>query len=425
MRGTTADRKYVPAIVLTVALFFLWGMANNLNDILIAQFKKAFTLSDFQTSFVQQAFYMGYFLLAVPAALVTRAKGYKTAIITGLVLYATGALLFYPAAHYGEYLYFLAALFVIACGLAFLETSANPLMTELGDPTTAAKRLNWAQAANPVGTVVGVLIGKYFILSAIVHDEGAVAAMSPAAREAFYRSEVVAVQTPYLVIGLVVLLFAVAAAVIRFPEHQAEQTVGAPSRFVDVFRHPRLIFATITQFFYVGAQVGMWSYTIRYAQANVPGMVEHDAADYLFASLVLFGIGRFAGTALMGRIAPPRLLAIFAAVSAVLAGVAGLVGGQVGLYALVLASLFMSIQFPTIFALGMDGLGPLRRAGASLIIMAIIGGAVLTGLMGHISDLAGIDTAMLVPAVCFLVVLGFALKAGRTLSGDAPAVTIH
>jgi FHS family L-fucose permease-like MFS transporter len=425
MSGTTADRKYVPAIVLTVALFFLWGMANNLNDILIAQFKKAFTLTDFQTSFVQQAFYMGYFLLAVPAALVTRAKGYKTAIVTGLVLYAAGALLFYPAAHYGQYLYFLAALFVIACGLAFLETSANPLMTELGDPTTAAKRLNWAQAANPVGTVAGVLIGKYFILSAIVHDESAVAAMSPAAREAFYRSEVVAVQTPYLVIGLVVLLFAVAAAVIRFPEHRAEETVGAPSRFVDVFRHPRLIFATITQFFYVGAQVGIWSYTIRYAQANVPGMAEHDAADYLFASLVLFGIGRFAGTALMGRIVPPRLLSIFAVVSAVLAAVAALVGGQVGLYALVLASLFMSIQFPTIFALGMDGLGPLRRAGASLIIMAIIGGAVLTGLMGHISDLAGIDTAMLVPAVCFLVVLAFAVKAGRTPSGETVPPTIH
>jgi len=261
-----------------------------------------------------------------------------------------------------------------------------------------------------------VLIGKYFILSAIVHDENAVAAMSPAAREAFYRSEVVAVQTPYLVIGLVVLLFAVAAAVIRFPEHRAEETVGAPSRFVDVFRHPRLIFATVTQFFYVGAQVGIWSYTIRYAQANVPGMAEHDAADYLFASLVLFGIGRFAGTALMGRIAPPRLLAIFAVVSAVLAGIAGLAGGQIGLYALVLASLFMSIQFPTIFALGMDGLGPLRRAGASLIIMAIIGGAVLTGLMGHISDLAGIDTAMLVPAACFLVVLAFAVKADDPLS---------
>ncbi|HXH17370.1 MAG TPA: L-fucose:H+ symporter permease [Sphingomonas sp.] len=425
MSGTTADRNYVPAIVLTVALFFLWGMANNLNDILIAQFKKAFTLTDFQTSFVQQAFYMGYFLLAVPAALVTRAKGYKIAIVTGLVLYAAGALLFYPAAHYGEYLYFLAALFVIACGLAFLETSANPLMTELGDPTTAAKRLNWAQAANPVGTVAGVLIGKYFILSAIVHDESAVAAMTPAAREAFYRSEVVAVQTPYLVIGLVVLLFAVAAAVIRFPEHREEQNAGAPSRFVDVFGHPRLIFATVTQFFYVGAQVGMWSYTIRYAQANVPGMAEHDAADYLFASLVLFGTGRFVGTALMSRIAPPRLLALFAVVSAVLAGVAGFVGGQVGLYALVLASLFMSIQFPTIFALGMDGLGPLRRAGASLIVMAIIGGAVLTGLMGHISDRAGIDTAMLVPAACFLVVLAFAVKAGRTVSSDGPATTIH
>ncbi len=163
MTGERAQR-YAPAIILTVSLFFLWGMANNLNDILIAQFKKAFTLSDFETSFVQQAFYLGYFCLAVPAALIVRARGYKTAIVTGLLLYAAGAMLFYPAAHYGEYRYFLAALFVIASGLAFLETSANPLMAELGDPARAARRLTFAQAANPLGTLVGVLIGKYFIL---------------------------------------------------------------------------------------------------------------------------------------------------------------------------------------------------------------------------------------------------------------------
>ncbi|KQN20611.1 fucose permease [Sphingomonas sp. Leaf33] len=425
---TGKARSYAPAIILTVSLFFLWGMANNLNDILIAQFKKAFTLSDFETSFVQQAFYLGYFCLAVPAAMVVRAKGYKAAIVTGLLLYATGALLFYPAAHFGEYRYFLAALFVIASGLAFLETSANPLMTELGDPATATRRLNWAQAANPVGTLAGVLIGKYFILSEIAHDDTAIAAMAPTARAAFYRAETQAVQTPYLVIGLVVLGFALAAALIRFPDARAEAGEDATPPFSRVFRHPRLLFAAVAQFFYVGAQVGLWSYTIRYAQFNVPGMIERTAADYLFASLVLFSIGRFVGTAMMSRIAPTRLLTAFAAGALVLAIGAALVGGLAGLMMLVAASFFLSIQFPTIFALGVDGLGPLRKAGASLIVMAIIGGAAITAAMGHLSDVAGINTAMLVPAIAFIVVLLFARSAaragGRAIGDDNP-VPIH
>ena len=209
---------YLPAVILTVGLFFLWGMANNLNDILIAQFRRAFVLSDFQTSFVQQAFYLGYFVMAVPAALVARKFGYKAAIITGLLLYASGALLFYPAAHFAQYNYFLVALFVIACGLAFLETSANPLMTELGSPEGAARRLNLAQAANPLGTLAGVLVGKYFILSGMGHDETKVAALSAAQRASYYRSEIEAVQAPYLIIGLVVLVFALVAALIRLNE---------------------------------------------------------------------------------------------------------------------------------------------------------------------------------------------------------------
>ncbi|MHA6721912.1 L-fucose:H+ symporter permease [Sphingomonas sp. RS2018] len=424
MTGERAQR-YAPAIILTISLFFLWGMANNLNDILIAQFKKAFVLSDFETSFVQQAFYLGYFCLAIPAALVVRSRGYKTAIVTGLLLYACGALLFYPAAHYGEYRYFLAALFVIAAGLAFLETSANPLMTELGDPSGAARRLTFAQAANPVGTLAGVLIGKYFILSEIAHDDGAIAAMTPAAREAFYRAETQAVQTPYLVIGLVVLGFALVAALIRFPDHrEAAAPDETKPRFVELFRRPRLMFAVVAQFFYVGAQVGLWSYTIRYAQANVPGMIERTAADYLFASLVLFGLGRFVGAALMGRVAPARLLAAFAAASLVLAVTAALVGGSTGLILLVAASFFMSIQFPAIFALGMDGLGSLGRMGASLIVMAIIGGAALTAAMGYVSDLAGINMAMLVPALAFLVVLAFALRQPRD-AGVGATTVVH
>ncbi|WP_374294034.1 L-fucose:H+ symporter permease [Sphingomonas sp.] len=407
-------QRYLPALVITVSLFFLWGVANNLNDILIAQFRKAFTLSDFGTSFVQQVFYFGYFLLAVPASMVMRRFGYKAAIVTGLMLYAAGALLFYPAAQASLYQLFLLALFVIAAGLAFLETSANPLMTELGDPATAARRLNWAQAANPLGAITGILIGRFFILSGIEHDEQALVTMDAAAREAFYRSEVQAVVGPYMWIAAIVLAFGVAALFVAFPKNPPRDggKAGQGGRFADVLRHPRLIGAVVAQFFYVGAQVGLWSYTIRYAQANA-GFGERAGADALFVSLVLFAAGRFAGAALMARMAPVRLLSLFAGISLGLAVVAGTIGGTIGLYALVAASFFMSIQFPTIFAIGIDGLGPLRRIGASLIVMAIIGGAGLTALMGLVSDLAGITHAVLVSAASFAVVMAFAILVGR------------
>ena len=396
------------AVGLIVSLFFLWGVANNLNDILIAQFKKAFVLSDFGTSFVQQVFYLGYFLLAIPASFVMRAKGYKAAIVTGLLLYGVGALLFYPAAAASQYTLFLLALFVIASGLAFLETSANPLMTELGDPAGAARRINWAQAANPLGALTGIWIGRNFILSGIHHDEAALAAMGEAQRLEYYRVETLAVQGPYLLLGLIVLGFAIAAMLIRFPAGETfaqDETKGR--RFSEIFGKPRLLFAAVAQFFYVGAQVGIWSYTIRYAQQNA-GLGEKAAADMLFASLVLFAVGRFAGTALMSRISPAVLLAVFAAASLVLTGIAGIVGGETGLYALVAASFFMSIQFPTIFALGVEGLGPLRKWGSSLIVMAIIGGAALTGLMGWTSDKTSMTTAMLVPAAAFAAIFAFA-----------------
>jgi len=413
-----AGRSYAPAVAITVCLFFLWGMANNLNDILIAQFRKAFALSDFGTSFVQQVFYLGYFLFAIPASLLMGARGYKAAIVLGLVLYGCGALLFYPAAALAQYPLFLAALFVIASGLAFLETSANPLMTELGDPAGAARRINWAQAANPLGAIAGIFVGRNFILSGIEHDEASLGALTAAQRLAYYQAEVRAVVPPYLAIAAVVLAFALAAALVRFPTGAAGQaggqaTVPGFGALVQAFRRPRLLAAAGAQLLYVGAQVGIWSYTIRYAQANVPDMGERAAADMLFASLVLFALGRFVGTAAMARVRPATLLAVFAAAALALVLAAALGGGRAGLYALVAASFFMSVQFPTIFALGVEGLGPLRRAGASLIIMAIIGGAVLTALMGWVSDRAGIATAMLVPAAAFGAIAFFALGVRR------------
>jgi FHS family L-fucose permease-like MFS transporter len=410
-------RRSVFPFALIVALFFLWGMANNLNDILIAQFKKAFTLSDFRAGLVQSAFYLGYFLLAIPAGMFTRRFGYKGAVVVGLLLYACGAFLFWPAAELRTYGMFLGALFVLASGLAFLETSANPFATVLGPPETAAQRLNLAQAFNPLGSITGVVIGQQFIFSGMEHTPGEIAAMSAAERSAYLASESTAVQLPYLIIGLVVLAWASLILVSRFPNADAHANDADHGNLLQLrsLRHnSRFVLAVVAQFFYVGAQVGIWSYLIRYVQATLPGTPQKQAANFLTASLIAFMVGRFAGTALMRRVAPTRLLAWFAAINVFLCGIAIVSSGHMGTYALVASSFFMSIMFPTIFAAGVDGLGDSeRKLGAALLVMAIIGGAVLTAAMGAISDAGGIQLAMSVPLLCFAVVLIFARRSRR------------
>jgi MFS transporter, FHS family, L-fucose permease len=415
---STAGETATYAFVLIVSLFFLWGVANNLNDILIKQFKKAFELSDFQAGLVQSAFYAGYFFLAIPASLSTHRFGYKGALLIGLSLYAVGAFLFYPAAALHTYALFLAALFVIASGLAFLETAANPLVTVLGPAQGAARRLNLAQSFNPLGSITGVLIGQHFIFSGVEFTHAQLDGMSAGGRAAYYASQSIAVQGPYLVIGAVVLVWAVLIA--RMPlrtavADQADPTGGTWSRAL--FGNTNFLLAVLAQFFYVGAQVGIWSYLIRYAQQTMPGTSERHAADFLTAALVVFMIGRFAGTALMRYVAPANLLALYAAIALTLATVALLLPGPVGVGALVAASFFMSIMFPTIFALGLRGLtDEARKSASSFLIMAIIGGATLTVLMGAISDAAGIQRAMSVPLGCFAVVLGYARHTRRLSS---------
>ncbi|MGP8034039.1 MAG: L-fucose:H+ symporter permease [Steroidobacteraceae bacterium] len=400
----------VYAFALIVSLFFLWGVANNLNDILIKQFKKVFELSDFRAGLVQSAFYAGYFLLAIPASLCMRRFGYKAALLVGLLFYATGAFLFYPAAALRTYGLFLGALFVIASGLAFLETAANPLVTVLGHAEGAARRLNLAQSFNPLGSITGVLIGQNFIFSGVELSPAQLGAMTDSARSAYYASQSTAVQAPYLVIGAVVLLWALLIATVRLPVASAEREAqaGEPQSRA-LLRNTNYLFAVVAQFFYVGGQVGIWSYLIRYAQQTIPGLSERHAADFLTAALVLFMIGRFAGTALMRAIPPARLLALFASIALALVAVALFFPGPVGVGALVATAFFMSINFPTIFALGLRGLSDEeRKSASSFLVMAIIGGATLTVVMGAISDAFGIHRAMIVPIVCFAVVRLFA-----------------
>jgi MFS transporter, FHS family, L-fucose permease len=403
------------AFALIVSLFFLWGVANNLNDILIKQFKKAFELSDFRAGLVQSAFYAGYFLLALPASFAMRRFGYKTALLVGLLLYAAGAFLFYPAAALRTYGLFLGALFVIASGLAFLETAANPLVTVLGPAAGAARRLNLAQSFNPLGSITGVLIGQHFIFSGTELTPDQVTALTGGARNAYLGSQSGAVQGPYLVVGAVVLLWALLIAAVRLPvaEPDSGHRSGAP-RLRALLSNTNYLLAVSAQFFYVGAQVGIWSYLIRYAQQTIPGLSERHAADFLTASLVLFMIGRFGGTAMMRAVPPARLLAVFSSIALALVAVALFFPGRVGVAALVATSFFMSISFPTIFALGLRGLDDEeRKAASSFLVMAIIGGATLTVLMGAISDTWGIHRAMLVPIICFAVVRLFAGYTGK------------
>lgn len=406
----------VYAFVLVVSLFFLWGVANNLNDILIKQFKKAFELSDFRAGLVQSAFYVGYFLLAIPASLVTRYYGYKTALLAGLGLYALGAFAFYPAAALHTYPLFLGALFIIASGLAFLETAANPLVTVLGPAQGATRRLNLAQSFNPLGSIAGILIGRYFIFSGVEWSPEELASMGSGARTAYYASQSLAVQGPYLVIGAVVLVWALLIATVRLPSAGRPSDATRPPRAGarELLRNTNFVLAVLAQFFYVGAQVGIWSYLIRYAQHSLSGLPERRAADFLTIALVLFMCGRFAGTALMRFLSPMRLLATFALVALTLAAVAMLFPGRVGVAALVATGFFMSIMFPTIFALGLRGLDDeTRKTASSFLVMAIVGGATLTLLMGAISDAAGIHRAMIVPVLCFATVLAFARYTSR------------
>lgn len=406
---------------LVTALFFLWGIPNNLNDVLIRQFMKSFVMTRFEAGLVQSAFYLGYFLLAMPAALVMRKFGYKSGFIIGLGLFSVGAILFWPAAVAGRYSFFLVALFVIASGLSFLETAANPFIAQLGDPSSAARRLNLAQAFNPIGAITGVLIGTVFIFSGIELRPNQVAALRARhAYAAYLHSETLRVIGPYLVLGALTLTMLVLIAITRFPagltrveEHEAGSSTS--SSFRALLTYPHFLLAVAAQFAYVGAQVGTWSYFIPYI-LSYTHEAEKAAGYLLTATLVTFGIGRFASAWLMRFIQPSKLMAIYCIVNAFLAAVGILFPGWIGVWALLFTSLFMSLMYPTIFAQGLRGLGDNTKIGGSLIVMAIVGGGVLTPIMGLISvRLGSVASAYVVPLLAYLFIAFYSLTDMRII----------
>ncbi|MBL8002024.1 MAG: L-fucose:H+ symporter permease [Flavobacteriales bacterium] len=392
------------AIALVTSLFFLWALAHNLNPILIPHLRKALQLNDLRSALVDSAFFIAYFVMALPAGALMKRFGYKAGIVGGLLLFATGTFLFWPAATLRSYPFFLSALFVIASGLTFLETAANPYISVLGDPGSAPRRLNFAQAFNGLGAALAAYLGGRFILSGTALTPAQEAAMPAAELDAYLANEALAVRMPYLIIGLIVLLAAVLFVRVQLPEI-VDDSGGAGERDPRSWR--RLKLGVLAQFCYVGAQVGVASFFIRFA-GQVAGFGEQDAADLLATGLLLFMIGRFVGSALMRWIGAPALLAGCALANIALVSVAVMTSGATAVYALLGVELFMSIMFPTIFSLSIDGLGRDTKLGSSLLVMSIVGGAIVPPLMGAISDRHGLQLAYLAPLACFVVVLVFA-----------------
>ncbi len=386
-------KSYLLPFILVVGLFFMWGFAHALLDVLNKHFQDILHITKAKSALVQMSLYGGYFIMALPAGFLLKKHGYKRGIVIGLALFAIGAFLFYPATLIKSFFPFLAALFVIACGLAFLETAANPYATVLGPQKSAAQRINLAQSFNGLGWVLGPLVGGAIIFS----EEGDPFAI---------------LAKPYMGVGIIVLIMAILFIKVPLPEIISEdsntQNLGKKS-FFSLFRYKLLVFAIIAQFFYVAAQTGIGSFFINYAIDAIPGMKAIEASQMLSIGMVLFMLGRLLASFILKFIKPKNLIALFSAINVLLLIVVMGHFGMISVVCLLATYFFMSILFPTIFAVGISGLKEDTQRASSLIVMSIVGGAVIPILMGYIADISSMAIGFSIPLICFIVTMLFGL----------------
>jgi FHS family L-fucose permease-like MFS transporter len=397
MKGPVAAKNasYLFPLILVTSLFFLWGLAYGLLDVLNKHFQEMLDITKSRSTLLQAAYFGAYFLIAYPAGLFMNRFGYKKGILLGLMLYAIGALLFYPSAHLLSFNFFLGSLFIIAAGLACLETAANPYITVLGKAETSEFRLNLSQSFNGVGSFLGPIIGANLFFSGNTKD-------------------LTSVQYVYLIIGAIVLVMFGLFLKTPLPEIEEDALASDVSQIKKpLFRHANFVNAIVAQFFYVGAQVGIAALFINYCREAEDNMTNMKASYLLSLSLVLFTIGRFAGTALMKKIAPHRLLLIYAIINFLLCVIVIWGKGLISVYSLVTVFFFMSIMFPTIFALGVKDLGHHTKKGSSFIIMAIAGGACMPYIMGRLAENSTAH-AYIIPMICFMVVAYFGWRGYKT-----------
>jgi MFS transporter, FHS family, L-fucose permease len=408
-------KNWLFPFILVTSLFFFWGFVHNLDPILIPHLRKAFNLSDLQSSLVDSSVFIAYFVMALPAGYIMRKYGYKSGIMIGLLLFGIGSILFVPAANSLQYIYFLGALFIIACGLTFLETAANPYVTILGPAESATKRLNFSQSFNGLAAFIAPAYVGPLILSDKNYTQEQIEAMAPAIKNAYIVSEADSVKMPYLILGLIILAVAVIFYFTNMPDVKDEDVEGADgASFSGALKSIRLRWGILAQFFYVGAQVCVGSFFIKMATTSA-GIDEDSAAKYLGFFGLAFMLGRFFGTFLMQYINPRKLLIIYTLINIALTIIAITGSGMLVVYSLIAIAFFMSIMFPTIFSMGIEGLGHNTKIGSSLIVMSIVGGAFLPPVLGIISDsTTSIQNGYIVPLVCFSVILLFAFNVHKT-----------
>jgi MFS transporter, FHS family, L-fucose permease len=418
--------------ILVTSLFALWGFANDITNPMVAAFKRVLELNNTQASWVQLAFYGGYFTMALPAAFFIKKYSYKTGVLLGLGLYAIGACLFYPAAAWESYGFFLASLYILTFGLAFLETTANPYILSMGPESTATQRLNLAQAFNPMGALAGLFVAKTFILNALqsnnVDLNGNIIfdTLDEAAKAVVRTNDLMVIRNPYVMLGLVVIGIFVVILMVKMPESKdSSGKIDFGPTMKRLLRNRNFVEGTLAQMFYVGAQIMVWTYIYQYAESI--GISTYDAVNYAYASLGIFLVGRWICTFLMRIIAPGKLLAIFSAMAMVFTLGAIFLTGMMGLYSLVAISFAMSLMFPTIYGVALEGLGEDSKFAAAYLVMAIVGGAIMPTLQGMILDLGGkgytdvmilgvpeVNFSFVLPLFCFLMVLLFSLRVRET-----------
>ena len=394
-RPPIVSRDVMLPFILITSLFALWGLANDMTNPMVRGFQKVLELTNKQASLVQLAFYGGYFTMAIPAALFVNRFSYKKGILLGLALYSTGALLFWPAASYESYPFFLAALYILTFGLAFLETTANPYILSMGAVETATRRLNLSQTFNPMGSIAGLLIAQNFILGSLQADDTngdgtpIFDTLSETAKAAIRTSDLAIIRNPYVILGIVVLIFFILISVLKMPENNTQKV---QVKFVEsvkrLWSQPKFAFGVVAQGFYVGAQIMCWTYVYQYAETL--GVDSQSAVWYGLAGYVAFLVGRSIGTALLAKIDSGKLLMYFAFGCIVTILGAIFLPGFLGIYALVATSFFMSIMFPTIYGIALEGQGEDAKFGAAFLVMAIVGGALMPFAQGNMLDLGGV-----------------------------------
>ncbi|MFT6369671.1 MAG: FHS family L-fucose permease-like MFS transporter [Maribacter sp.] len=424
------SKKVLIPFVLITSLFALWGFANDITNPMVSAFKKILELNNTQASWVQAAFYGGYFTMALPAAFVVKRYSYKIGIIVGLTLYAIGALLFYPAAAMENYLFFLLALYILTFGLAFLETTANPFIMSMGAEETATQRLNLAQAFNPLGALTGLFVAQAFILGALQSDDvdaqgkGIYETLTGTAKAAVKTSDLLIIRNPYVALGLFVIGMLVVIALMKMPDGREQgSSKGMWESIKRIFKKERFVGGVLAQLFYVGAQIMCWTYIYQYAE-NL-GIANNDAVYYAYAALIIFLLGRFLCTYLLKFINSGKLLMLLSIMAIACCLGTIFIHGIGGLYSLVLTSFCMSLMFPTIYGIALTGLGDDAKPASAFLVMAIVGGALMPVLQGLILDMGGsayndisimgvpeVNFSFILPLLCFVVV---ALYGYRTL----------